>query len=281
MSNISMELQKIRQIDVQKIITEKTTIGSSPLQVFADDMNYYYTKTTTPQVPRVELINELICAYFAQCWDLKVPNFALSTISDTVIENYISENGNLSNRYKPTSFGDNLFFASQIIEPVTELERYILPNQQGLKVFNKPQDLIKIGVFDYWIGNKDRQPSNPNILIGEFGKKFEFRPIDHAAAFAYLTDYKQVKDILLSIEPKNNILSSPIVRYITNFVSAETYAGLKKEILCCIEVVLQSIDFIFEQVPTSWGFSKKQKAHLKQFLADKERNERIVNSYLR
>ena len=276
-----MQLLEIRQIEIQKIISEKTTKGSSPLQVLADDMNFYYAKTTTPQIPRVELINELICAYFAQCWDLKVPIFALSTISDIVIEKYISEKGSLSNRYKPTSFGDNLFFASQIIEPVIELEKYILPSQQELKVFYKPQDLIKIGVFDFWIGNKDRQPSNPNILIGELEKKFNFYPIDHAAAFAYLTDYRQVKDILLSIESKNNILSSPIIRYISNFVGAETYGSLKQEILSGIEIVLQNIDFIFEQIPSSWGFSKKQKAHLKQFLSDKERNERIVNSYIR
>lgn len=275
-----MELQRVRQIEVQKIISETTTIGSGPLQVWADDMNYYYAKTTMPQVPRVELINELICAYFAQCWDLRVPPFALTTISDIVIENYISEKGNLSSRYKSTSFGDNLFFASQIIEPVIELEKYLLPNQQGLKTFYKPQDLIKIGVFDFWIGNKDRQPSNPNVLISGFGKKFNFHPIDHTAAFAYLTDYKKVRDILLSIEPKNNLLSLPIVRYISNFVGAETYAGLKEEILSGIEVVLQSIDFIFEQVPPSWGFSQKQKVHLKQFLSDEERNERIVNSYL-
>jgi len=79
-----MELQKIHQIEAQKIISEKTTKGSSPLQVLADDMNTYYAKTTTPQVPRVELINELLCAYFAQCWGLKVPPFALLTISDIV-----------------------------------------------------------------------------------------------------------------------------------------------------------------------------------------------------
>ena len=281
MSNVLMELQKVRQIEVQKIISETTTIGSGPLQVWADDMNYYYAKTTTPQVPRVELINELICAYFAQCWDLRVPPFALTTISDVVIENYILEKGNLSSRYKSTSFANNLFFASQIIEPVIELEKHFLPNRQGLKTFYKPQDLIKIGVFDFWIGNKDRQPSNPNVLISSLGQKYNFHPIDHTAAFAYLTDYRQVKDILLSIEPKNNLLSSPIVRYISNFVSAETYTGLKKEIFGSIEVVLQNIDFIFEQVPSSWGFSQKQKAHLKQFLLDKERNERIVNSYLR
>jgi hypothetical protein len=276
-----MTLQEIRKIEVQKIISETTTIGSSPLQVLADDMNYYYAKTTTPQVPRVELINELLCAYFAQCWDLKVPPFALVTISDIVIKNYISEKGNLSSRYESTSFGDNLFFASQIIEPVIELEKYLLTNQQSLKTFHKPQDLIKIGVFDFWIGNKDRQPSNPNVLISGVGQKFNFHPIDHTAAFAYLTDYKKVIDILLSIEPKNNILSSPIVCYISNFVGAEAYGDLKEEILGGIEVVLQSIDFIFEQVPSSWGFSKKQKAHLKQFLSDKERNERIVNSYLK
>lgn len=277
-----MELQQIRQIEVLKIISEKATKGSAPLQVWADDMNYYYAKTTKPQVPRVELINELICAYFAQCWNLKVPPFALTTISDVVIKNYISEKCNLSSRYKPTSFGDNLFFASQDIELAIELDKYISNNQQSsFKTFEKPQDIIKIGVFDYWIGNKDRMPGNPNILIGGFGKKFNFYPIDHAATFAYSTDYRQVTDIFLSIEPKNNILSLPIVRYISNFVGAETYANLREEILTGIEVVLQSIDFIFEQVPSSWGFSTKQKSHLKQFLSNKERNERIVNSYLR
>lgn len=276
-----MKLQKIRQIEVQKIIGETTTIGSSPLQVWADDMNYYYAKTTMPQVPRVELINELICAYFAQCWDLRVPPFALTAISDIVIEKYISEKGSLSNRYKSTSFGENLFFASQQIEPAIELEKYISANQQSsFKTFEKPQDIIKIGVFDYWIGNKDRQPSNPNILIGALEKKFDFHPIDHTAAFAYLTDYNQVRDIMLSIESKNNILSLPIVRYISNFVDAEKYAGLKREILSGIEIVLKNIDFIFEQIPSSWDFSKKQKVHLKEFLSDKERNERIASSYL-
>jgi hypothetical protein len=78
---------------------------------------------------------------------------------------------------------------------------------------------VKIGIFDFWIGNKDRKPENPNILIGTDGNKFDFHPIDHTAAFAFLEDYKQVRDVLLAIEPKNNILSAPIIGSLTKFVS--------------------------------------------------------------
>ena len=141
-------------------------------------------------------------------------------------------------------------------------------------------DLVKIGVFDFWIGNKDRKPENPNILIGTNGKTFDFHPIDHTAAFAFLDDYKQVRDILLTIEPKNNILSAPIISRITNFVSPNSKAPLKDEILFGIEVALNNLDFIFEQIPSNWGFSNKSKLHLKAFLADNDRNNRIANSYL-
>lgn len=276
-----MILHSIRHIEAQKIIKEIPTVGSNPLQILADDIQVYFAKTSIAKIPRTELINEVLCGYLAQCWDLKIPNFALLKIDNEVVKKYEYESGKLSSRYKSDSFGENLFFASQIVKNSIELEKY---NQKVLKSefnnFNSPLDLVKIGVFDFWIGNKDRKPENPNILIGTNGKTFDFHPIDHTAAFAFLEDYKQVRDILLAIEPKNNILSAPIVGSITNFVSPNLKAELKDKILFGIEVALNNLDFIFEQIPSDWGFSKKSKLHLKAFFADNDRNNRIVNSYL-
>ena len=276
-----MTLHSIRHIEAQKIIREITTVGSSPLQILGNDIQVYFAKTNIPKFPHIELINEVLCGYLAQCWNLKVPNFTLLKIDDEVVKKYEFEGGKLSSRYKLDSFGENLFFASQIVKNSTELEKYNQNVQKSdFNNFASPLDLVKIGVFDFWIGNKDRKPENPNILIGTNGKMFNFYPIDHTAAFAFLEDYKQVRDILLAIEPKNNILSAPIVRSITNFVSPNLKAGLKDEILFGIEVALDNLDFIFQQIPYDWGLSKKSKLHLKAFLADNDRNNRIANSYL-
>lgn len=276
-----MTLHSIRHIEAQKIIKEIPTVGSSPLQILADDIQVYFAKTSIAKIPRTELINEVLCGYLAQCWDLKVPNFALLKIDDEVVKKYESENGKLSSRYKLNSFGENLFFASRLVKSSTELEKYNQNIQKSdFSSFNAPLDLVKIGVFDLWIGNKDRKPENPNILIATNVKTFNFHPIDHTAAFAFLEDYKEVRDILLTIEPKNNILSARIVGRITNFVSPNLKAELKDKILFGIEVALNNLDFIFEQIPSDWGFNKKSKLHLKAFFADNDRNNRIANSYL-
>jgi hypothetical protein len=277
-----MVLEPIKHVQAELISREVGTQGSSPLLVLADDGKTYFAKTTTTNVPCIEIINELFCAYMAKCWGLKVPDFALVHIDNIVVENYEKENGKLSNRYKPDSFLNKEFFGSEQKVPAIELEKYIgkLNRKSELKQYNSPLDLIKIGVFDLWIGNKDRKPDNLNILVGGSNEKFDFHPIDHAASFAYCQDYKQVTDIFLFMEDRYLILSIPLVRSITNFASNASVKNLKNEILNGMDFTLQSLDFIFEQVPTSWGFSKRAKLHLKNFLSDKVRNERIASRYL-
>jgi hypothetical protein len=72
-----MTLHSIRHIEVQKIIRDITTVGSNPLQILGDDIKVYFAKTCLAKIPFNELINEFLCGYLAQCWGLKVPDFAL------------------------------------------------------------------------------------------------------------------------------------------------------------------------------------------------------------
>jgi hypothetical protein len=186
-------LEPLKSLSSLKIMKEEGTEGSAPLLILADDTNLYYAKTTLLNPPRVELINEIICCYFAKCWKINVPDSALITIDSEVLENFIKENGSLSARYKLEHF--NLpFFASKQIWPLIELERYFngLERKTDINKFYNPIDLIKIGVFDIWVGNKDRKPTNPNILLCNANDKILFYAIDHTAAFCFITDYKKV-----------------------------------------------------------------------------------------
>jgi hypothetical protein len=273
-------LQPIKTVEISKIIKETTTKGSAPLLTYGTDDNTYFVKTTLQKNPAAEIINELLCSYFAQCWSLHVPEFCLATISKEIVENYVNDMGKLSDFYLP-NFYESTLFASKQIWPATELEQFInISNKKELKLFSNPIDFLKIGAFDLWVGNKDRRPENPNVLIGSGMGLFDFHPIDHAAAFAYLTNYREVRDILLHIEPKNCILSTILAKTISSFVTHEDIKNLKKDINDCINNTIQNIDFIFAQVPSNWGLSKKSKEHLKSFFSDKARNQTIIDQFL-
>lgn len=277
-----MPVEPIELIQASNILKEYTTRGSSPLLVMANKGDLYVVKTSIQIKPTVEVINEVVCAYFAQCWRLKVPDFSLIQIGEDIYQKYIGESGTLSNNYTKDSFGERKYFGSKIIEGIVELESYFadLQGKHDFNQFRSPTDLIKIGVFDQWIGNYDRRPDSPNILLSVQQNLFEFHPIDHTAAFAHLTNYKKVRDIMLRIDPAYSILSHPLLKKIVKFVNGNVLQNLKTEFLDCINHTVGKLDFIFSQVPGEFGFSKKDKVHLKSFLADEVRNKRIASSYL-
>jgi hypothetical protein len=276
-----MSLQVITYLQAQRIIDEVETEGSGPLLIEANDDSLYYAKASFQFPTCFEVINELFCAYVAQTWELKVPLFALMTIPSSVVDVYESEKKPLSVRYSKRPFDEVVFFASKKLRNFTEFESYIKGvDKKDFKLFLAPLDIIKIGILDLWIGNKDRQPKNPNILINVADDGFDFCPIDHAAAFCYCPNYKVVNNSFLFLEDRFRILTAPLVKSIAQHSPPASVQNLKNEILLNMQATLDNLDFIFEQFPVSWGFSKKAKLHLKQFLSDEERNRRIASDYL-
>lgn len=276
-------LLPLHTVRAELITNELTTEGSRPLQVLADDGEIYVAKTTTAAVPYVEVINEVVCGYLAQCWGLAVPPFALVNIGKSVVDSYERRQKRLSDRYANYPFDERLFFGSRWIGNQVELDAYFAgPHHPGqMQLFHAPTDLLKIGVFDLWVGNFDRKPENPNILLSSRdNERFGFCPIDHTAAFAYLTNYQDVREALFARDPKKCILSHHFVRAIAKFTPPEQISSLHDDILNGMTIALENMDFIFSQVPPAWGLTRKAKEHLKQFFADTVRNEQVASSYL-
>jgi hypothetical protein len=275
-----MAIIPIRNVTAEKIFKEVNTQGSAPLLVMADDGNIYYCKTTLAKPPYIELINEVLVANFAKCFGLKVPELALVKISKATVDLFVQENGSLSRRYSKTDFDNELFFGSEKDATATELEVYIqqISGKAEFKNFQNPTDLIKIGVLDLWVGNKDRKPENPNIIITSNNGKLNFEPIDHTAAFSLCTNYQQVNTTFLFMEERFRILNMPLIKSIASF--ATNLKELKEQITTGIQLTLTNLDDIFDMVPKDWGFSKKAKSHLKDFFSDATRNKSIVESYI-
>ena len=273
-------IEPIKHIEAIKIVREINTQGSSPLQIICSNGCVYYAKSTYASIPRVELINEVLCNYFLKTWNLNAPEMALVKIDKVVVESYLSEKGILSNRYGEKSF-EHEFIGFKELSPATELDRYVkkLSNKAEWHQLLNPLDLIKIGVFDYWVCNKDRKPNNPNILLKSTYSKISIHPIDHTAAFGFQTNYKTLNESLLFLESSFSILNVPLIKSITKFATDSELSELKNEILSDIKRCVENMDDIFDQVPSEWGFSKKAKSKLKQILSDIDRNKSISESY--
>ena len=106
------------------------------------------------QVPRSELIREVLCNLLAQAVSIPIPNcFVLSTDQDD---------------------GDR-WFASE--RSGTDYLRTFRGNQSNFEGLKEGPSLWRLVAFDTWIGNEDRTPKN--LLFQAPG---EFLPIDHGEA---------------------------------------------------------------------------------------------------
>lgn len=125
-------LPPLQTVRAELITSELTTEGSRPLQVLADDGEIYIAKATTATTPCVEVINEVLCGYLAQCWGLAVPPFGLVRIGRSVVEAYEQRVGRLSDRYANHPFDDCIFFGSRWINQTVELDAYFAgPHHPG------------------------------------------------------------------------------------------------------------------------------------------------------
>ena len=169
------------------LLDEIPTEGHSPLLVIANDFNAYYVKNNKGQHPAYFLINEIICHYLLKAWGINTPEIAAVNIDKSIIHK------ELSNFHK-LYFYDNICFGSKRINDAQEMNELSRINSKT--DYNKliePLDFIKIALFDIWVENTDRKPTNPNILFGLKNDKIDAVAIDHAFALdalAYKDLYK-------------------------------------------------------------------------------------------
>jgi hypothetical protein len=265
-------------------IIEQAGTNSVPFRVLCDDGEMYYAKAMFKQHPPFEdLINEILCVYALELMNISFIKPALIEIPQEVFEDFKKEDKDFDARYNTMNFNSVTFFGSLLQEPATEIEVYntILKNKHDFNKYENPTDFLKIGVFDYWIGNKDRRGSNPNILVKQSQDgKFELLPIDHTQAFACQSNYKGLRLALMSIPQPKSILRTPMSKSIVSFADSNYMANFHQEILVDIERVITNLDFIFDQIPNSFGLSRGGKKKVKEILSNHERNLLVSQIHL-
>lgn len=276
-------MEKITHKTAVQIIEQKAT-NSVPFLVMCDDAELYYAKTIfKPHPPFQDLINEILCVYALELMNVKTIKPALITIPQEVFENFKKENKDFDSKYNNVVFDDIMFFGSLSEDSTTEVEVYntTLKNKFDYNKYKNPTDFLKIGIFDYWIGNMDRRGSNSNILVKEtIDGKFEFLPIDHTQAFAHQHNYKALRLELMSRPHPKSILRTPMSKSIISFADSKFMANFHDEILADFDNVINNIDFVFNQIPNTFGLSEMGKKKIVEILSNKERNLLVSKIHL-
>lgn len=256
--------------------------NSVPFELLCEDGEIHYAKTTFKRnAPYDELINEIVCNYLLKSWGVITAVPVIIHIPKKVYDAFVSEGNFRDSRYNSFDFENKLFFGVERLQ-ATELELYnsVLKNKADYNKYANPCDLLKIGVFDKWIGNNDRRVENPNILLTHNGEKFDFVAIDHTEAFGYQDNYKALKPALMNTARANSILSTSMSKSIITFAGPNFITKFDGEILECIKKAIEDLDFVLNQIPSSFGLSKKGKEKIKEILSLEQRNIDISKSFL-
>jgi len=264
--------------NVLSIEHEVRTDGHSPLLVIADDFKKYIIKSTRGHFPSYYIINEFLCGYLLKLWEIPVPEFASLTLNPDLLAGR-----DFSDYHKP-HFYNNITFGSLCIEKAVEMGPQRIRNKYDLKKFSNPTDLLKIGLFDIWIENTDRKPTNNNILFSFTGNQLTINAIDHAFTFDSLS-YSDLNTEYIVNTWNDNILETDLAKDILAILKKDHgWIDLIRQFgdkyYLCIENCKQNFDSIVNFIPDELGFNTDLNKYVRDFLFNEKRNKNVFTEFL-
>ncbi len=160
------------------VITEPAKVfdtGNKPLLVTCNDLNDYVCKHNYPS--STSPFNEYIASSFLEFWKIPTPDFAFISPGNEYLNRFAIEND-----MQPRWFSKTCF-ASYYMKDTKEIDlNFNLIRKEILRKINF-WDLLKIALFDIWIGNEDRTYNNPNMLFKPSASEPRLYAIDHGSIF--------------------------------------------------------------------------------------------------
>jgi hypothetical protein len=248
---------------IEKILPSS---GSNPVVVFCDDLNYYASKYGKPH----DLFNEHIGASFARIWEIPVPNSALIYVNLDHIPAPLPQ--------KPFSIP---CFGSFYLEYAKDVNDYLLTWKNNPYELNKiinPADLLKIGLFDIWLSNEDRNHNNSNLLIQPLDKGYQFVAIDHVNLF----NSNSLEQGMYQLNEYESIICTDFVKMLFKRGQRLTEIAnvLVQNFYIYVRKCLKDLPKILKQVPAAWNIDLVSKGTLmKNQLGDKVWLEQTVQSF--
>lgn len=268
----------IESIHTNSIIKELPTEGHSPLLVLGSNYEMYVAKNDKGKEPPFALINECLASYCLNKWNIAAPNTKLISIANELI---VTQD-NLSINHRPHYYNMPCF-GSKFVNNSIDVNALLVTNKK--KAYNKlnnPLDVFHITLFDTWVENDDRKPTNYNLILEPANNKFNVLPIDNAFIFSSMS-YQDLNPAYgVGVSVNDHLLVSDLGNLIkknttidNNFINNE-----RDYFYLCIERCEQDFDNFMNQVTGFYTVDAVSVTKLKEFLFNEERNTKVFDEYV-
>lgn len=259
------------------ILEEIDTYGHSPLKVQCDDGNIYIVKKRKQHAIDTSITSEFICNFLCNIWGLRTPECALVTVPLELINDLP-----ISKYHRPELYKDYFCFGSKFSEDAIDLELSDLStSKNNIKLFENPLDFLKIGLFDLWLVNIDRKPSNLNLMkMIIANSKYDFQAIDHAYTFDDVR-YDQINpEAELSFN--ESILALDFAKYVYTIKSnvLDVDNDMNTYYHHCIKQAENNLTTFLDYLALYFERESEFFPHLQRFIFNEERNGIIFADFL-
>ncbi|MBN2776867.1 MAG: hypothetical protein JXR36_04460 [Bacteroidales bacterium] len=263
-------LNKIKSITEIKPEDCYQTNGSRPVKVLCSDLNYYICKYFAGVGFASSLFNEYLAASFLKLWNLQVPDFAIVEIdSQHIVQTSL-----------PKQYFNKPCFGSLYHGNYPEVDKFMIDNK-CLKKDNKTAlySFLKIGIFDIWMCNEDRNFNNFNMLYNQ--KENVFVPIDHVFSF----NGNNLDREHYPISDNESIIDSPFLSGFFSRNLQQLKLDIRLEILndfnFCVKLCNEQLENIINSTPLEWNPQPEYLRQRLQFLFSKDWTKQCENQFNR
>lgn len=220
--------------------------GDNPILVTCTDFSDWVCKHGRLQSR--PLFHELMGSRFAQLWNLRTPPISLIEVSpDHLSQDYL-------NIVQPAFFRKPCFGSSYIVDGNILNDTWLPSFRKASfrKKLKNKNDLLKIGLFDLWLGNDDRHQGNMNLLLDQVRpKELYFTVFDHGAIFNTGTLSRGL--VLLSED--ETIISSQFSRLLFGRLNnlSQIVDNIVEDFYLCVDRCEDNLGDILNDIPDEWG----------------------------
>jgi len=273
----------MKTVKTSTLLSEIPTQGHSPLKFLCDDGNIYFCKyrIKAKEVELDCLLYEVVAAQLLFNLNIPTPEIAIVEIAEGSYDiNQIKANRNFI-APKIQYFGSKEVIGSDL---VTELDK--LNTVEDFQSFSNPLDLIRIAVFDLWIGNNDRGKGNAeytpgvsnnyNLLKSDDNGLIKIVAFDHGFAFEGEPGFRIFNEYFPITTHGKLFGTQFFIDFLQYIERAKLIATIKEFYFRLINLEVSSIvEECFEQIPESWIGNKTVKNKMIAYLTHKKRLEEI------
>lgn len=268
----------LKSIHANAIIKEIKTDGHSPLLIIGSDYEMYVAKNDKGKTPPFSLINECLAAYLLNCFNIKIPECKIVDINKELI----AFKQNLTSNHK-NYYYDTPCFGSKFIKNSIDINDFLLTHKK--KAYNKlinPIDVFHITLFDTWVENDDRKPTNYNLILEPKDKKFTVIPIDNAFIFSTQSYEHLNPSYGVAVSVNDHLLISELGILVKKFITIDRdFVNNERDYFyLCLERCEQNFDAFIKEIRVHYYLDDNSVDSVKRFLFNEERNRKVFKEYV-